>query len=265
MKSFADWTDEIRALMNPPAPMADTCNYEDLSYYDKNNILNWDTSAVDIGTAIHTAWEVQAKRWPKVDPKWLEWADTRAVEFRKELLGEFKPEGADTTGTAMAQRQRDKMDRLGLVYGCGRRTGKSVMQGEWFKRAMEFLASQDYSKLEERVVVHGAAYWESCFTGKGDGPMMVIHDEIHSNEAARTPNADGYVYLMAPSYEHARLYARDNGLFKRWKYIHRADQMHGMRDCKILAVGSWSLNKTREIVMDMEEYMRSHEIEVVYV
>jgi hypothetical protein len=29
MKSFADWTDEIRALMNPPAPMVDTCNLAD--------------------------------------------------------------------------------------------------------------------------------------------------------------------------------------------------------------------------------------------
>lgn len=29
MKSFADWTDEIRALMNPPAPMVDTCNMAD--------------------------------------------------------------------------------------------------------------------------------------------------------------------------------------------------------------------------------------------
>lgn len=35
MKSFADWTDEIRALMNPPAPMVDTCNLADFEegYY----------------------------------------------------------------------------------------------------------------------------------------------------------------------------------------------------------------------------------------
>lgn len=46
MKSFADWTDEIRALMNPPAPMVDTCNM----------------SALELGTKIHMELESQ---WPK--------------------------------------------------------------------------------------------------------------------------------------------------------------------------------------------------------
>lgn len=180
MKSFADWADEIRALMNPPAPMADTCNL----------------SAVDLGTAIHNDWlrrgvikDTHGLKPTQLDPKWLEWADTRAVEFRKELLGEFKLDnafydadkvkwdpaepGADTTGTAMAQRQREKMDRLGLMYGSGRRTGKSRLQNEWYKRAMDFLASQDYSKLEERVIANGQVLWGIT----DEASSVVIYDE----------------------------------------------------------------------------------------
>lgn len=57
MKSFADWTDEIRALMNPPAPMVDTCNLRDprdLRFFDPA-AMGWDEgkpSADQTATAI---------------------------------------------------------------------------------------------------------------------------------------------------------------------------------------------------------------------
>lgn len=39
MKSFADWTDEIRALMNPPKPMIDTCNLAALEGYEEGTFV----------------------------------------------------------------------------------------------------------------------------------------------------------------------------------------------------------------------------------
>jgi hypothetical protein len=58
MKSFADWTDEIRALMNPPAPMVDTCNMADSgSILDTLLQVSAEISALETGTAIHHAIE----------------------------------------------------------------------------------------------------------------------------------------------------------------------------------------------------------------
>ena len=188
MKTFADWTDEIRALMNPPAPMADTYNFYDFyDFYDPAKV-NWDL----------------------------------AEGIDKTVVG-VRPMTELDRGRAI----HDALEKLGGNEAFnGRRTGKSRLQLEWYTQAM---AGTD------------------------------INEEVFAS------NANGWIYLMAPSHAQARAYALKNKLPKTWRYIHMVDQMYGMRGCKILAVGSWAMNKSYEEVARMEEYMKSHEIEVEYV
>jgi hypothetical protein len=222
MKSFADWTDEIRALMNPQTPVSDTCNMVE------EWVRAWDLVA-GIDKSVHGV----------------------------------RPMTALERGTLV----HDAIEKLRKreAYVQGRNLDKSWLQSEWYKQAMKLMALTDFSALEERMMTHGTVMYEVGLTGKGDGPMVVIHDEIRSNEAAFTPNANGWIYLMAPSHAQARAYAQRTQLPKTWRYIHMVDQMYGMRGCKILAVGSWTMNKSYGQVARMEEYMKSHEIEVEYV
>lgn len=132
MKSFADWTDEIRALMNPPAPIADTCNFQRLR---EEGIM-------------------------------------AAERYRKELLGEFKIEGVQWAKDELAK--LDEVSGTAIAFRSGRQTGKTVMQNEWYHKAVEFLASQDYSKLEERIIKDGSALWG--FNPSGE-PSITIYDE----------------------------------------------------------------------------------------
>lgn len=166
MKSFADWTDEIRALMNPPrikcdgnhggascadpecwsraevAPMADTCNLIQPTFDNAHlwectpkGTIKWHNGNELAKRGIIRPWKIMTKE-----------------EFRKEYEQDWSAlDGAKLLGIDPAETGGDTT-AASIAFSSGRRMGKSVMQGEWYKRAMEFLASQDYSKTEERIM-----------------------------------------------------------------------------------------------------------------
>ena len=105
MKSFADWTDEIRALMNPPKPMVDRCNWTD----DELNFYSGD-------------------QWPKtIGFDVAEGKDRTA--FITQFSGEpLLPWQQEYMAAALAKQ--------GTVVARGRRTGKSWLT----QQMMEALA-----------------------------------------------------------------------------------------------------------------------------
>jgi hypothetical protein len=222
MKTFADWTDEIRALMNPPAPMADTCNLGTIAI--KPRITAWDL----------------------------------AEGIDKIVVG-ARPMTELGRGTAIL----DALEKLGGNEAFnGRRTGKSRLQMEWYKVMMEVLANTDSRGIEEGVMAHDGVTWG--FNPDGKQPYITVVDEV-SSAAASTPNAQAWVYLMAPSHAQARAYALKNKLPKTWRYIHMDDQLRGLRNCRILSVGDWTTNKDYEQIARITECLRVYEIEVEYV
>lgn len=150
MKSFADWTDEIRALMNPPAPMVDTCNL----------------SAVELGTAIHTAWEKRLEDWPKT-------------------VGFDPAHGEDYSATAIAK----KRDRLASMYGAGRQAGKSETQkllNEFYGRLAENVSRDEWLRAYKDMVTIGT------------GTVQIIHDEFSTFDPAVFDTLDWRIMRKEP-------------------------------------------------------------------
>lgn len=113
MKSFADWTDEIRDLMNPPKPMVDRCNLQDL--YDGSQ---WGGADLAKLTEMY-----------KQEP---------LSEWHRTLLRETREQWDKAVGGTKCETTGAELQRIAAICS-GRRTGKSRLT----QQVMEALADYE--------------------------------------------------------------------------------------------------------------------------
>ena len=91
MKSFADWTDEIRALMNPPAPVVDTCNWGDVKWVVPTKFLTQE----EFHKQYQGEWTVQRMREHMSGNQWdkayMDMVLTRYVQIIYDEEAEIDP------------------------------------------------------------------------------------------------------------------------------------------------------------------------------
>lgn len=154
MKSFADWTDEIRSLMNPPAPMVDTCNLSEKIVIDPKFT----------GTGRSVA--AKDRAWAEF-VKYMEVPRPRLYDWQKDTLRRLGPDRFECTAeggikihdaTELAKRgmsvpEVPRIDRTKYLHGDWNgiedRAATMTAKGESLHRQIE--------ELHRRVLVDGAA------------------------------------------------------------------------------------------------------------
>ena len=145
MKSFADWTDEIRALMNPPAPMVDTCNLQDYEegFYTPTLV------GVDLASGVDYATVAQ---YTRVGDK-----VTVGATFKVDKAPEVENDLEFYSGDPWSDTVR---------FPSGRRIGKSWLTNEYMKALVERFVAEDDQRFYGGVQ-WGKAYMDMVTTGTG--------------------------------------------------------------------------------------------------
>jgi hypothetical protein len=208
MKSFADWTDEIRQLMNPPKAMVDTCNLAALEDYEEGFFtptLTFDTADGADSTAEHFYTRIgdtvtiggPAKRYG--DTVWPEsnvLLESFVNRYGKGELGSWQQQMYEKLAGAQWP------DTVG--FGSGRRCGKTTLRAElrrqlfyggaqWDQAYMDAVVKgsgtveftqaidpADFSHIEQRAGMntHDQSMLDQFRSMQGKRPQIIICDEV---------------------------------------------------------------------------------------
>lgn len=177
MKSFADWTDEIHDLMNPPKPMVDRCNWthDELSFYEGSQ---WpETIGIDPKWAEELRKPVDFSRYLKdMVPVIHPYQEAIVKKFCEQWEEAIRGTDALTTGASIHQALEQA-----LRINSARRTGKSWMQRQ----------------MMEALTKDGQAFYEVTPTGRikfhGDNELLkrgIIQDTGGMKQMVHFSQAD---------------------------------------------------------------------------